>query len=93
MKKRSKGLSEETMDQLVVSQANDDTAWEPAVKVTRTKAASLSLPAALASRAAFFARLHRHASLEDWIKPVVSERLEIEEAVFAGCKKELQKKA
>jgi hypothetical protein len=33
--------------------------------------------------------LHREASLEDWIKRIIRERLEIEEAAFAGCKKEL----
>jgi hypothetical protein len=27
--------------------------------------------------------------LEDWIKRIIGERLDIEEAAFAGCKKEL----
>lgn len=89
MRTRRKTLSEEQIDQFVISQANNDSAWEDAVKVTKQRLTSLSLPAVLASRAAFFARLHREASLEDWIKRIIRERLDIEEAAFAGCKREL----
>ncbi|MBS3920637.1 MAG: hypothetical protein KG012_17320 [Deltaproteobacteria bacterium] len=89
MRTRRKTLSEEQIDQFVISQANNDSAWEDAMKVTRQRSTSLSLPAVLASRAAFFARLHREASLEDWIKRIIRERLDIEEAAFAGCKREL----
>jgi len=89
MRTRRKTLSEEQIDQFVISQANNDSAWEDAAKVTKQRSTSLSLPAVLASRAAFFARLHREASLEDWIKRIIRERLDIEEAAFAGCKREL----
>jgi hypothetical protein len=89
MRTRRKTLSEEQIDQFVIAQANNDSAWEDAVKVTKQRSTSLSLPAVLASRAAFFARLHREASLEDWIKRIIRERLDIEEAAFAGCKREL----
>ncbi len=89
MRTRRKTLSKEQIDQFVISQANNDSAWEDAVKVTKQRSTSLSLPAVLASRAAFFARLHREASLEDWIKRIIRERLDIEEAAFAGCKREL----
>lgn len=89
MRIRRKKLSEKEIDQIVILQADNDDAWEDAVKVTKQKETALSLPAILASRAAFFAHLHREASLEDWIKRIIRERLEIEEAAFAGCKKEL----
>jgi hypothetical protein len=49
----------------------------------------VTLPFALAARAAFFARLHREANLDDWLKHIIQERLDIEEAAFAGFKKEL----
>ena len=89
MRTRRKTLSEEQIDQLIISQANNNSAWEDPVKVAKRRSTSLSLPAALSARAAFFARLHREASLEDWIKRIVGERLDIEEAAFAGCKREL----
>jgi hypothetical protein len=43
----------------------------------------------LASRAAFFARLHRESSPEHWIKKVIAERIDIEEAAFAATKRDL----
>ena len=46
-------------------------------------------PAEVASRAAFFARLHREPSLEHWIKKVIAERIDIEEAAFANAKRDL----
>jgi hypothetical protein len=89
MRTRRKTLSEEQIDQVIISQANNESAWEDPVKVTKRRSRSLSLPAVLAARAAFFARLHHEASLEDWIKRIIRERLDIEEAAFAGCKREL----
>ncbi len=90
MRTKRKILSEEQIDQLVISQADNDSAWESPVKGAKQK--SLSVPAVLASRAAFFARLHRETNMEDWIKRIIRERLDIEEAAFAGCKKELIRK-
>jgi hypothetical protein len=89
MRTKRKKLSEKEIDQIVILQADSDDAWEDAVKATKQKATPLSLPAVLASRAVFFARLYRAASLEDWIKRIIVERLDIEEAAFTGCKKEL----
>ncbi len=89
MRTKRQSLSEEEIDQLVISQADDDAAWEDPVRVTKRRSASLSLPAVLASRAAFFARLHREANLENWVKRIIAERLDIEEAAFAGYKRDL----
>jgi hypothetical protein len=57
--------------------------------VRKSKQTSLSLPTVLATSAAFFARLHREANLEDWLNRIIWERLDIEEAAFAGFKREL----
>jgi hypothetical protein len=57
--------------------------------VRKSKQTSLSLPAVLATRAAFFAWLAREGNLEDWLNRIIWERLEIEEAAFAGFKREL----
>jgi hypothetical protein len=50
--------SQEEIDERVIAQAEDDSAWEPLVQVSR-KQAAIGLPASLAQRAAFLARLHR----------------------------------
>jgi len=47
------------------------------------------LPSELAARAAFFARLHREMNVEDWLIRVIQERVDLEEAAFAGLKRDL----
>ena len=82
-------MDQEGIDRLVVSQANDESAWEAPIQVKRSKPAALSLPGELAARAAFLARLHREAGIEKWVERVVRERVEIEEFAFTETKKKL----
>ena len=89
MKVKRKAMSDEEIDRIVVSQADNENAWEKPVKVRRTKSTSVLIPAALAAQAAFFARLHREANLSGWLKRIIQERLDIEEAAFTGSKKDL----
>lgn len=91
--KMTKQLSEQEIDQTVVAQATDDAAWEAPVRVHRTAPASLALPAELAARAAFLAQLHRTPNVEDWLRRVIQERVELEEAAFAGIKRSLAARA
>jgi hypothetical protein len=91
MSKKVRNLSEEEIDQLVIAHADDDSAWGKPVRVRRSKSSAVSLPAELASRAAFFARLHREASVQEWLKRIIEERINIEEAVFAESKRDLIK--
>jgi hypothetical protein len=93
MSTNKKKLSEHAIDQVVVAQADDDAAWEKPVQVRRTKPASLSIPPDLAARAAFLARLHRTRNVEEWLTHVIQERVELEEAAFAGAKQDLAAKA
>jgi hypothetical protein len=85
-------LSENKIDDIVIAQAGDDAAWEKPVRVHHTKRASLSIPAELAARAAFLARLHRQGSVEEWLTHVIRERVELEEAAFVGAKQDLATK-
>jgi len=90
---RKTKLTEEEIDRIVVSQVNDDSAWEKPALVRRAKSASVSIPPELAARAAFLAQLHRKKSLEEWLTHVIEERIELEEAAFVGAKQELSTKA
>lgn len=90
--KAKKKLSEKDIDQLIVAQANNHSAWEKPIRVRRTKSASLSIPADLAARAAFLARLHRKTSAEEWLRHIIQERVELEEAAFVGAKHDLAAK-
>jgi len=90
--KVKKDLSEREIDQVVVAQADDNSAWEKPVRVRRARPASLSIPAGLAARAAFLARLHRKNSLAEWLMHIIQERVELEEAAFVGVKHDLAAK-
>jgi len=86
---RRKQLSEPEIDQVVESQAEDDSAWEKPLKVRKAKLRSLSLPADLAARAAFLARLHREKNVDEWLARIIKERLELEEVAFSRAKREM----
>lgn len=88
-KKKAQPLAEQEIDQIVVAQAEDDTAWGNPVRVRSSKTARVPLPSALATRVAFFARLHREQSMEAWIERIIQERLDLEEAALAGLKRDL----
>ncbi len=82
-------LTQDQVDQFVTAQADEDSAWQKAVVVRRSKSTSLSIPAELAARAAFLARLHRESRVEKGVERIVRERVEIEESAFTAAKKTL----
>ena len=88
-KKKStrKHFSEEEIDKVVESQAEEDSAWEKPIKVRRAKPTALSLPAELAARAVFLARLHREKNVEEWLARIIKERVELEEVAFSEAKR------
>ena len=87
--KKNSSPSQESIDRQVISQSENDSAWEAPVRVRRAKPASLSIPGDLAARAAFLARLHRATDLESWVERVLRERVELEESTFREAKKSL----
>ncbi len=91
MKKKNQ-QTEEEIDELVISQADDDNAWEEFVTVDRELPITLSLPPELASRAAFFAQLHK-MPVAAWLQRIVQERLAFEESAFAGLKQVMEEKS
>lgn len=92
MSKRVRNISEEEIDRLVIADADRDAAWGKPIRVLRGESSAVSLPAELASRAAFFARLHRWSNVEEWLKRIIEERIDIEEAVFTESKRDLAKR-
>ena len=84
--------SEDEIDAIVLTQADDETAWTKPILVRQPKPAAVSLPPHLATQAAFFAHLHRERDLAAWVRRVVQERLDWEEAALAGVKRRLRAK-
>ena len=92
MKRRRKApskLTQEQVDRFVTGQADEDSAWEKPIVVRRPGSLSLSIPAELAARAAFLAKLHRESGVDKWVERIVRERVEIEESAFTAAKKTL----
>ena len=82
-------MTDVEIDQVVIAQADEDAAWQKAIVVRRPKSASLSIPAELAARAAFLARLHHESPVDKWVERIVRERVEIEESAFTAAKRNL----
>ncbi len=80
--------SETEIDDIVVSQADEDSMWEARVRVSRAANAKLPLPAEIAARASFVARLHG-VKVEEWLMRVIEERVRFEESAFAEIKRDL----
>ena len=93
MKDKMSLAAEQEIDDVVISQADDDAAWGKPVEVHESRmerlSLSLSLSSALAARVAFFARLHHEVSVEAWLERIIQERLDLEEAAFVDLKREL----
>ena len=81
------------IDEIVIAQAKDDTAWEEPISVHRDTPVTMSLPPELATRATFLAQLHKAPSVEEWLKNIIKERIAFEEAAFAGLKQSLAAKS
>jgi hypothetical protein len=88
-KKKTPTPDQDEIDRLVISQSDQDSAWEAPIRVKRSRQASLSIPGELAARASFLARLHRERGVDKWVERVVRERVELEELAFAEAKKKL----
>jgi len=87
-KRKGRPLTERAIDLEVEASANTPSRWGKPVRVRRSKLlASLSIPADLAARAAFLARLHRENHVEKWLARIIRERVEIEEDAFAEIKR------
>ncbi len=82
-------LTGEDIDNLVVAEAENDSAWEAPVQVRRGTRGAISIPADLAARAAFLAQVHRASGVEEWLTRVIRERIELEEVAFAEAKRDL----
>lgn len=82
-------LTEDQIDDAVAAEADQDSAWEKVVSVRRSKSTSVSIPADLAARAAFLAKLHRESRVDKWVERIVRERVEIEESAFTAAKRTL----
>lgn len=91
-KPRPRLRHESAIDELVTAQADDERAWTAPIRVRRTKPTAISLSPSQATQAAYFARLHHERDLDSWVRRVVQERLDWEQAALAVVKRRLRRK-
>lgn len=80
---------QDEIDERVVAQADDDSAWEEPIYVQREETVALTISERLVARARFLASLHRESDVEKWLEQIIRERIEIEESVLANVRREL----
>jgi hypothetical protein len=78
-----KQLTDEQVDDLVVAEADVDSAWHAPVEVRPGRGATVRLSAELAARAALLARLHRQTSTQAWLESIIRERVVFEESALS----------
>jgi len=81
-------MRQDLIDERVIAEAHDDSAWEAPIEVRR-RGRSIDLSASLARRAAFLARLHREQNLNAWLERIVRERVELEERAFGEARRQM----
>jgi hypothetical protein len=89
----SKQLSDQEIDELVTSEAQDESAWEEPIEVHPASPTSFAIPGDLAARAAFLARIHHTGGVEEWLTRIICERIELEENAFAEAKRDIAGRA
>jgi hypothetical protein len=88
----SHDLSDEEIDNIVIQQLEDDLLWDSPIYVRKAKSFFLSIPFEIAERAIFFAKVHKERGIEEWLKRIIRERIEMEESVFNAIKHEFKNK-
>jgi hypothetical protein len=63
-KSNPRNLSEGEIDEMVIGQAEDDSAWEDPITVKKNQKTAVSLPSELVARAIFLARENREPNWE-----------------------------
>jgi aquaporin Z len=80
-------LSEDAIDRLVESQADDESAWEMPIQINQ-QPISLSIPAELAVQARFLANLEQEQDVKKWLIEMIREQLDRKLMTFSKRKKE-----
>jgi len=91
-KGKKRELTQEEIDEIVIAQADDESTWDKPVRVKKTKLTSV-FSGELAARVVFLARLHREPNAENWLRRIIEERVELEEAAYTSYKRDLAAKA
>ena len=82
---KQKKLTEEEIDKIVISEADDMSKWEKPISVKPT---SIRFSSEIIEKAKYLARLHKTRGYQTWLKQIVEERIDLEEKLLSDFKRE-----
>ncbi len=78
MKKMNGKLTEKEIDEIVIREADDDSAWGKPVKVKAISVVPISLSPELIEKAKVIARRRRMKGYQSWMQRVIRDRIKEE---------------
>lgn len=89
MKKKSKKLTDEQIDEMVIKEADDLSKWDEPIKVKAPQAISLRLSAELIQKIKFMATIHKTDTYQNWLEKIIKERIQLEDELLDSIKSNL----
>jgi hypothetical protein len=87
---RKKKLTEQEIDEIVASEADDITKWEDPISVKPEGAISIRLSTDTIRKAKYLAKLHKYRGYQTWLKRIIEDRIKTEEEILNGLKQDLE---
>ena len=86
---RKRKLTEQKIDEIVISEASDITKWEEPISAKPSGAASIRLSPDTIRKAKYFAKLHKYRGYQTWLKRIIEDRIRTEEEILKELKQRL----
>ena len=89
MKKNSKKLTNEQIDEIVIKESDDLSKWEEPIEVKAPQAVLLRLSPELIQKIKFLATIHKTDNYQNWLEKTIKERIQLEGELLDSIKSDL----
>ena len=86
MKKNSKKLTNEQIDEIVTIESDDLSKWEEPIEVKAPQAILLRLSPELIQKIKFLATIHKTDNYQNWLEKIIKERIQLEGELLDSIK-------
>ena len=88
MKKNSKKLTNEQIDEIVTIESDDLSKWEEPIEVKAPQAVLLRLSPELIQKIKFLATIHKTDNYQNWLEKIIKERIQLEDELLDSIKED-----
>jgi len=88
MKKNSKKLTNEQIDEIVTKESDDLSKWEEPIEVKAPQAVLLRLSPELIQKIKFLATIHKTDNYQNWLEKIIKERIQLEDELLDSIKED-----